>query len=283
MLLQSAASVGIAATSVASALACAGNLYGGRSAAHVWWYGWVTALSTGLGALPMLIARDLSEWWVGLADALAGGMMTAASACLVSEALELPSEARTGLTALQGVVLGFLVGIGFIRASKACLDGCGDVRLGILEGVNARRALLIVLVMTLHSFSEGIGIGVSFGKDTSPQLGMLITTTLAVHNVPEGFAVSTILVSKGMSVWGASLWSIFTSIPQPLMAILAFRCVDTFAAVQPIGLGFAAGAMVYVAWMELLAEAHEACGATYALTVATGSAVLMGLCHTYLL
>ena len=174
MLLQSAASVGIAATSVASALACAGNLYGGRSAAHVWWYGWVTALSTGLGALPMLIARDLSEWWVGLADALAvratsrprdslaarhaptgrlacracavsrtqagsmratrglrfrsvcrfpdrrprhraapcacvplvaqGGMMTAASACLVSEALELPSEARTGLTALQGVV-----------------------------------------------------------------------------------------------------------------------------------------------------------------------------------
>ena len=35
---------------------------------------------------------------------------------------------------------------------------------------------------------------------------MLITTTLAVHNVPEGFAVSIVLVSKGMSVWGAALW-----------------------------------------------------------------------------
>lgn len=67
---------------------------------------------------------------------------------------------------------------------------------------------------------------------TAPQLGMMVTTTLAVHNVPEGFAVSTVLVAKGMSVWGAALWSIFTSIPQPIMAIAAYRFVDAFVLIQ---------------------------------------------------
>merc|ERR1711967_97959 len=115
----------------------------------------------------------------------------------------------------------------------------------------------VVVVMTVHSFSEGIGIGVSFGGQTAPQLGMMVTTTLAVHNVPEGFAVSTVLVAKGMSVWGAALWSIFTSIPQPIMAIAAYMFVDAFVLIQPVGLGFAAGAMLYVGWAELFVEAYE--------------------------
>ena len=60
-----------------------------------------------------------------------------------------------------------------------------------------------------------------------------------------------------MSLWGAALWSVTTSIPQPLMAIAAYSCVDAFVIIQPIGLGFAAGAMLWVAWLELFVESYE--------------------------
>ena len=62
-----------------------------------------------------------------------------------------------------------------------------------------------------------------------------------------------------MSLWGAALWSVTTSIPQPLMAIAAYSCVDAFVIIQPIGLGFAAGAMLWVAWLELFVESYEVC------------------------
>ena len=216
------------------------DMYGGRSAAHVWWYGWVTALSTGLGALPVAACRGVSEWWMGLANALAAGMMCAASYALLSEGFDL-EPADSAITPQQGVLLGMVSGAAFVAVSQKVLDQFEDVHLGIVEGVDARKvcrikcrcyptphlhaltairphrhppfslqALLIVAVMAVHSFSEGIAIGVSFRRSSPPQLGMLVTTTLAVHNIPEGFAVSVPLMSKGVSTLATVLWSIGT-------------------------------------------------------------------------
>ena len=35
---------------------------------HVWYYGWISALSTGLGVVPLIFAPDLDKFWVGVSN-----------------------------------------------------------------------------------------------------------------------------------------------------------------------------------------------------------------------
>ena len=63
--------------------------------------------------------------------------------------------------------------------------------------------MLLISVMTAHSFAEGVGVGVSFGG--SGELATFITAAIAVHNIPEGLAISLVLVPRGVPVWQAAL------------------------------------------------------------------------------
>jgi zinc transporter ZupT len=107
----------------------------------------------------------------------------------------------------------------------------------------------------VHSFAEGVGVGVSYGDGNS--FGAFISFAIAVHNVPEGLAISLVLIPRGVSALKAAGWSIFSSLPQPLMAVPAFLFVLAFRPFLPVGLGLAAGAMFYMVFTELLPESFE--------------------------
>lgn len=83
-----------------------------------------------------------------------------------------------------------------------------------IKGAEASKAILVVGIMTLHSFGEGSGVGVSFAGTKGLSQGILITLAIAVHNIPEGLAVSMVLASRGVSPQNAMLWSFITSLPQ---------------------------------------------------------------------
>lgn len=227
--------------------------------------GLVTALATGLGALPLLIKRQIGGRMLGVANGIAAGLMLAASFSLMTEGSDI-GVART--------VLGMILGLGAIALGQRLLKDHEEFHVGNLRGADARRALLIVGVMTLHSFAEGIGVGVAFGGEG--RLGLFITLAIAVHNIPEGLAISLVMVPRGTHVGSAAGWSIVSSLPQPLLAVPAFLFVTLFQPVLPVGLGLAAGAMIWMVLAELLPEANETAGPQLtALTTTLALALMM--------
>ncbi len=211
----------------------------------VFLYALATALATGLGAIPFIFVSRLSGAVVAYASAIASGLMLGASFGLVAEG-----------TAYGGwqTIIGGGVGVGFILLTQQILQRY-DVHFGVARGVGARKILLMLVVMTAHSFSEGVAVGVAFGGGMV--LATAITVAIAVHNVPEGLAISAVLRSRGESVAVCAAWSVVSSLPQPVMAVPAFLFVDAFRVALPYGVGFAAGAMVFMVLVELLPEAFE--------------------------
>lgn len=241
--------------------------------AAVFVYAALTAVATGFGALPFLFVREVSERFVAYSGAIAAGLMLGASFGLVAEGTAYGS-AET--------IAGGLLGVVFILVTQRVLgDRHGeDLVFEAVRGEGARRMLLMVIVMTVHSFAEGVAVGVSFGGGVT--LGAVITIAIAIHNVPEGVAITAVLRPQGVSIPRCAAWSVFSSIPQPLMAVPAFLFVETFQTALPYGLGFAAGAMVFMVLGELLPEAYWHGKRAQVATLATASAVGMVLFQQWL-
>jgi len=203
-----------------------------------------TALATGLGAGPFLFVANLAPSWVGVAKALAAGFMIAASALLFYEG------AHESFLRMAG---GTLVGVLLVAWASRRLAGRKGVHFEALAGADARRALLLVGVMTVHSFAEGVGVGAAFGGGES--LGIVTAIAIAIHNIPEGLAISLVLVPQGVGVLRAAGWSVFSSLPQPLVAVPAFLFVAFFDGLVPLGLGLAGGAMIWMVVAQVVPDA----------------------------
>jgi len=226
----------------------------------------LTALATGLGVLPLRLRTFARPDVVALGGAAAAGLMLGASWALTVEAV----DHDVLLT-----VVGALVGAAFVQVASSTLHRRDDLSVGALVGADARRALLVVGVMTAHSFAEGVGVGVSFGGGEA--LGVFITTAIAIHNIPEGLAIGLVLVPRGVGLLRAAGWSVFSSLPQPLVAVPAFAVVALAAVWLPFGLGLAAGAMVWLCVVDLLPEAvaDSTRGRVAATTAAAAAAMLL--------
>ena len=131
-----------------------------------------------------------------------------------------------------------------------------------------KKLVLILGILTVHSFPEGVAVGVSFAElgleggvpilgFTVPLLAVFMTVAISIHNVPEGLAISIPMRAMDVSKWRMVGAAVFSSLPQPIGAVIAFAFVRWAKEFLPFGFGFAAGAMVYLVVTEFIPEALE--------------------------
>lgn len=214
----------------------------------VFLYALLTAVATGLGAVPFFFIKNISHSFLGKSNAAASGLMLAASFSLIMEGYNLDEWMTLG---------GMLAGVILVVWANHWMEGRTEVKVTDLIGGKRKQMLLFLGIMTVHSFAEGVSVGVSFAS--TMEFGIFIAIAIAVHNIPEGLAISLVMVPQGTSPVKAVWWSIFSSLPQPLMAVPAFLFVEVFEQYLPFGLGLAAGAMIWMVFADLIPAALEKC------------------------
>jgi len=259
--------------------------------------GLITAIATGIGALPFFFIDDFSDRWnVGLWGIASGIMVTVSVFGLIDEGL---ASASGGFPTMM--VGGLLAGVVLVEVGDRVLDrvDIGDdgehdhdeptvsddtkavqtdggshahddhalEAKAVAEG-NPKTLLLILGILTIHSFPEGVAVGVSFaelGMDgglpvlgfSIPILAVFMTIAISIHNIPEGTAIAIPMRAMGLSNWRMVGAAIFSSLPQPIGAVIAYAFVSWAHSFLPFGFGFAAGAMVYLVATEFIPEAIE--------------------------
>jgi ZIP family zinc transporter len=147
--------------------------------------------------------------------------------------------------------------------------------------VHLRRVWLMVFAITLHNLPEGMAIGVGFaGND--PSVGVPLTAAIAIQDAPEGLVVAIALRTVAFRPATAALIGAATGLVEPVGAILGNVLTAGFATLYPLGLGFAAGAMIWVVSHEIIPETHRKGHAQAATLGLIGGFVVMMMLDTAL-
>jgi ZIP family zinc transporter len=208
-----------------------------------------TGLATGVGALPILFMRNVSDRLLNAMLGFAAGVMLAATAfSLILPAIELGGVWIT--------VVGILVGAVFLALLDRFIPHEHLVMGREGPSSNMRRVWLLIIAITLHNFPEGLAVGVSFGSGDIPTATSL-AIAIGLQNMPEGLAVALPLLREKYSKAKALGYALLSGLAEPIAGIFGVVAVQVARPLLPFGLAFAAGAMLFVVSDEIIPETHR--------------------------
>jgi ZIP family zinc transporter len=204
---------------------------------------------TGIGGLiAFFVGKNVSNRILGTVLEFSAGLMTSVVCFeLIPEAVEI---AGLNLTMI-GVLLGILIII-YIDDIVKKIDVVKNAR----GNSNLLRAgILVSIGLALHNLPEGFAVGSGF--EASVSLGVTLTAIIAIHDIPEGIAMALPMKMGGFSATKAFLLTVLSGVPMGLGALVGAalgRVSEQFIA---LCLGFAGGAMLYVVFGELIPESKR--------------------------
>jgi len=215
--------------------------------------------ATVLGALPILKIGRPTEQQQNLLLGFAAGVMLAASFfSLIIPGIDKAREmGASPVMASAIIVAAVLLGGAVLAQLNSVIPPLDKLGLGPdgMAVARARRVGLFVAAITLHNFPEGMAVGVSFGGG---DLGAGTATAIGIgiQNIPEGLAVAGALAGIGYSPRAAVLAALASGLVEPVAGLFGVTLVSQAQALLPWGLGFSAGAMIYIVASQIIPETH---------------------------
>ena len=207
----------------------------------------LSSLCTGLGAIPVLLIKNVSHKGKDILLAYTAGIMVAASAYgLIPSALKLSS--------ITVLVIGILIGT-FVLTLLESLIPHVDLEHSRKPANNSRVVILFLVAMSLHNLPEGLSVGIS-NISNGQELGALVAFAIGLQNVPDGFLVALFLVTQNVRRGKAVFLATLTGVIEMCAGLIGMLFGESFHFIIPYGLAFAAGSMLFVVYKELIPESH---------------------------
>ncbi|GAA0324461.1 ZIP family metal transporter [Bacillus carboniphilus] len=209
----------------------------------------LSALSTGVGALLVLFLQNsLTHKFRDTLLAFTAGVMMAASMLgLIPESL---AASGSIIPMAVGVLLGVMT-LTVLEKNIPHID-LEHSKSGIQFD---EKAMLIIAAITLHNIPEGLSVGVSYASDTEGT-GNLIALAIGFQNAPEGLLVALFLITQKIKKWKAFVIATLTGAIEIVTSLLGYYLTSYVEFLVPYGLAFAAGAMLFIVYKELIPESH---------------------------
>jgi ZIP family zinc transporter len=207
----------------------------------------LSVLTTAVGVSLAFMIRENTR-------AIALGIGFSTGIMILISALELIPEARAalgtvhaGLYAVLGA--GLLWGVNLIIPHSHLVreHGQADTRL-------VRSVYLVVIGLILHDVPEGFAMANAY--IASPSLGLIVALSIALHNLPEelAMAVPAMALRSKRFLLGAAVLS---ALAEPVGAVIGLLAVKASPGLNGYFLAFAAGAMLFVSFHELVPMARR--------------------------
>jgi ZIP family zinc transporter len=201
----------------------------------------ISLLGTMLGASLGVIVKNPSNKMLGTIIGFAGGLMLAVVVFdLIPEAIIKWSFGGTLLFCIMGIII-----IAFID-TKINIDSISG---------HLKIAFMAALGLMIHNFPEGIIMGCGFAAGST--LGIKMSLIIAVHDIPEGIAVSAPLIASRMKISKILFYAFVTAFPTAIGTWVGAYIANISANILGACLSFASGIMLYVVCGEMIPESSK--------------------------
>jgi zinc and cadmium transporter len=217
-----------------------------------------------LGGL-FIVRRNWSRRYLTYFLALGAGFMLAASLIdMLPESIRLAGD-----PALFYVLVGYFL-VHFFEHTVAPHFHFGEETHG--AEMRLHRASFSALAgLGIHTFFDGVAIASGFL--VSGWLGMVIFLAIVLHKLPEGFAISSLMLAGGQSRRSALLGAVLLGAATEAGVVLTGLLHGVVSYTLPIS----AGVTLYVAASDLMPEVNREPGPWMAILVFIGVAILFVL------